>query len=81
MVDVNYTPPTWGTYYDMPDAKNKDKVLNGFYCPATFRVTGYLYDMTFTTGVKVRKSAEPKNSRVVVNSITIQSQAAKIPNR
>jgi len=79
MVDAEYTPPTWGTYYDTPDAKNPDKILNGFYCPATFRVTGYLYDMTFTTGVKdaPRLRADLPNSRVVIYSITIQSQAGK----
>lgn len=79
MVDAKYTPPTWGTYYDTPDAKNPDKVLNGFYCPATFRVTGYLYDLTFTTGVKdaPRLSDGQNNSRVVIYSITIQSQAGK----
>ena len=75
MVDMDYTPPTWGYSAEMPDAKNKDKVLNGFYCPATFRVTGYLYDMTFTTGVKnaPRVRADVLNSRVVVNAITIQA--------
>jgi hypothetical protein len=79
MVDVDYTPPTWATIFEMPDAKNKDKVLNGFYCPATYRVTGYLYDMTFTTGVKSTSKARTKKleSRVVVNSITIQSQSGK----
>lgn len=78
MIDLEYTPPTWGTYFDTPDAKNKNKVLNGFYCPATFRVTGYLYDMTFMTGVKNSPRAGIKNnSRVVVSSITIQSQAGK----
>ena len=79
MVDTDYTPPTWGTYSDEPDAKNKNKILNGFYCPATFRVTGYLYDMTFTTGVKSapRVRADVSNSRVVVNAITINSQVGK----
>lgn len=79
MVGAKYTPPTWGTYYDTPDAKNPDKVLNGFYCPATFRVTGYLYDLTFTTGVKdaPRLSDGQNNSRVVIYSITIQSQVGK----
>jgi hypothetical protein len=79
MVDMDYTPPTWATIFEMPDAKNKDKVLNGFYCPATYRVTGYLYDMTFTTGVKSTSKAPTKklNSRVIVDSITIQSQSGK----
>ena len=79
MVDMDYTPPTWGYSAEMPDAKNKDKILNGFYCPATFRVTGYLYDMTFTTGVKSapRVRADVSNSRVVVNAITINSQVGK----
>ena len=76
MVDAEYTPPTWGTYYDTPDAKNPDKVLNGFYCPATFKVNGLGLDVTFTTGVKQLPRAEYElaNSRVVVNSITIKSQ-------
>ena len=78
-VDMVHTPATWGISYLLPDAKNPDKVLNGFYCPATFRVTGYLYDMTFTTGVKdaPRLSDGQNNSRVVIYSITIQSQAGK----
>lgn len=79
MVGAKYTPPTWGIYWETPDAKNPDKVLNGFYCPATFRVTGYLYNMTFTTGVKnaPRALANVPNSRVVVSSLTAQSQAGK----
>ena len=79
MVDMDYTPPTWAPMYELPDAKNKDKVLNGFYCPATFHVTGYLYDITFTTGVldAPRVRADVRNSRVVVNSITIKSQVGK----
>ena len=76
MVDMDYTPPTWGIYFDKPDAKNKDKVLNGFYCPATFKVDGLGLDVSFTTGVKrlPRAEYELTNSRVVVNSITIKSQ-------
>lgn len=79
MVDVEYTPPTWATIFETPDANNKDKVLNGLYCPATFRVTGHLYDMTFTTGIKSAPRIQPNvpNSRVVVNSITIQSRNGK----
>ena len=76
MVGAKYTPPTWGTYYDIPNAENPDKVLNGFYCPATFKVDGLGLDVTFTTGVKrlPRAEYELTNSRVVVNSITIKCQ-------
>ena len=79
MVDMDYTPPTWRLNWETPDAKNKDKVLNGFYCPATFRVTGYLYDIVFTIGVKSapRVRADVSNLRVVVDSITITSQPGK----
>ena len=83
MVDVDYTPPTWGTWYETPDPNDKDKVLNGFYCPATFKVDGLGLDVSFTTGVKrlprggggvYETPYELTNSRVVVNSITIKSQ-------
>ena len=79
MVDLDFTPPTWSLFHEMPDPKNKTKVLNGFYCPATFRVTGHLYDLTFTTGVKrtTRVLANMNNSRVIVDSITIQSRTGK----
>jgi hypothetical protein len=79
MVDAEYTPPTWGTYFDTPDAKNKNKVLNGFYCPATFRVTGYLYNVTLTIGVKNAEKIDENlpNSRVVVDSITIKTRPGK----
>ena len=76
MVDVNYAPPTWGTFYDTPDAKHKDKVLNGFYCPATFRVTGFHYDLTVTTGVKrLREGSTAK--KIAIVSLTV---GAKIIN-
>ena len=79
MVDADYTPPTWATIFEMPDANNKDKVLNGFYCPATYRVTGYLYDMTFTTGIKSapKLRTNQPNSRVMVDAITIKSRSGK----
>jgi len=79
-VGAKYVPPSWGIYFEVPYHKDKKRVLWGLYCPATFRVTGYLYDVTFTTGVKDAPRLRPfdvPNSRVVVNSLTAKSQAGK----
>ena len=81
MVDTTFTPPTWGTYFDKPDAKHKNRVLNGFYCPATFRVTGfrtfaYHYDLIITTGVKEYKRKGSTFKKIAIVSLTVSTKLA-----
>ena len=75
-VDMDWTPPTWDMFHEIPDAKNRNKILNGFYCPATFRVTGFNYDVTLTTGAEIIKAAKgSRNSRIIIQSLTVKRQA------
>lgn len=40
---------TWGVKHAKINAKNKNQVITGLFVPATFRVTGLKYQITFTT--------------------------------
>jgi len=41
--------PTWGVKHAKINAKNKTQVITGLFVPATFRVIGFKYQITFTT--------------------------------
>jgi hypothetical protein len=41
--------PTWGVKHTKINAKNKTQVITGLFVPATFRVIGFKYQITFTT--------------------------------
>ena len=65
-VGAIWTPPTWAKLYDTPPANFTEPVaVLGNYCPASFRVDGLDYGITFKTGISDDKS------RVVIKSLDI----------
>lgn len=64
-VGAKWTPPTWAKLYDTPPANFREPIeVLGNYCPASFRVDGLDYAITFKTGLG-------DNGQVVIKSLDI----------
>jgi hypothetical protein len=64
-VGAKWTPPTWAKLYDTPPANFREPIeVLGNYCPASFRVDGLDYAITFKTGLG-------NNGQVVIKSLDI----------
>jgi len=75
-VGFEWTPPTWAKLWDSPpDGFTEPVEILGNYCPATFRVHGLPYAMTFRTGVSVGSNDAANledRTRVVITTMTFE---------
>lgn len=71
-------PSTWGRYWDAtPDGLAEPFEVVGNYCPATFRVDGLKFSITFRTGFKHTDEAD-KSLHTMMDSFTGKSAQSRI---
>lgn len=80
-VGMTHTPATWGKLWDTPpEGFTKPVEVVGNYCPATFRVDGLTYSVTFRTGIELGEyehTSKRAQGRVVINSLTVEGRSVE----